>query len=159
MVTHNIGKFCFFHISGNIGQMIKSLSALCMLRCLVLRDFGLYLTGNGCCIDHNVFCFSRMYVHSMDHKFSTCRVEIFISYFALISAIYRICKICFEIIQIKQFRPTSDFFIRRKSYPDISVRDSFFLDFLYCLHNRCYSCLVIRTQQRCSIGCDQCSSF
>lgn len=107
--------------------MIKSLSALCMLRCLVLRDLRLYFTGNGCCIDHNVFCFSRMYVHSMDHKFSTCRVEIFISYFALISAIYRICKICFEIIQIKQFRPTSDFFIRRKSYPDISVRDSFFL--------------------------------
>ena len=119
--------------------MIKSLSALCMLRCLVLRDLRLYFTGNGCCIDHNVFASPRMYVHSMDHKFSTCRVEIFISYFALISAIYRICKICFEIIQIKQFRPTSDFFIRRKSYPDISVRDSFFLDFLYRSHNRCYS--------------------
>ena len=63
-----------------------------------------------------------MDIHTLYMKDGTCSIEIFISHFALVIAIYRIRVISLKDRKVKQICTGTDFFIRRKADPQFSVR-------------------------------------
>ena len=66
-----------------------------------------------------------MNIYTFNMKDGTCSIEIFVSHFALVIAIYRIRVISLKDRKVKQICTGTDFFIRRKADPQFSVRGAF----------------------------------
>ena len=86
-----------------------------------------------------------MNIYTFNMKDGTCSIEIFISHFALVIAIYRIRVISLKDRKVKQICTGTDFFIRRKADPQFSVRGAFCYQFFDGSHDFSNASLVIRT--------------
>ena len=90
---------------------------------------------------------------------TTCGIKIFVSHFAFVIAVHRVCIICLKDSKVKQIRTCTDFFVRRKPDPDIPVWCTFCNQFFHGCHDFSNTCLVI-SAQKCGTVCrDQGSSF
>ena len=115
--------------------MEKSFSSFCVGRCLGLWETASNFTGNLCSIYHNIFGFSRVYAYTVNGKFGTCSIKVFICNICFIATIYCICIISFEIVQIETVCTNTNFFIRSKTYPNISMWYVIIFDFFYGSYN------------------------
>ena len=159
MVTDNVGKGSCGNITGHICQMVKTFSAFCVGWCFHRRQQGLDLACNESSIDHDIFCFSRVNIHTFHRKDSACSIKVFIGDFTFMISIYRISKICVKIIKIEQICTASDFLVRCKADPDIAVWNIRGDELFDSGHDFRNSGFIVCTKQSCTVCCDQGFAF
>ena len=143
------------HIAGHTGQMIEAFISFGISRGLCFRQKRLDLACNSDCIDHRVFCSAWVDVKSGHREFRSGCIEVFEFDFSLCAAVHGIGKLCVKTWNIKKVRAFTDLLIRCKSDGNRTVRDfSGKKGFCQC-HNLCHARLVVCTEHRCSIACDQ----
>ena len=159
VITNDVGKSCCGNVAGHIGQMIETFSSLGVGRRFHWRKLRLDLTCNESGIDHDIFRLTRVDIHAFDSENCACGIKVFIGNLALIIAIYRVGKICFKVVKIKQIRTTSDFLIRCKTDPDIAVWNVRGDELFSSSHDLSNACLIVCTKQSCAVCRDQGSAL
>ena len=144
--------------------MIEAFPAFGHRRSFILRERRYDFCSHEACVLHNALGITRVNTLAAHFKNRSRRIEVFIRDFTFIAAIHRISELRLEILQIKEVRTTTDFFVGRKAYPDIAMRNSFpvtiaFGKEFHRRHNRRNSRLVIRAEERCAIRRDERSAF
>ena len=158
MVTNDKGKFCKSDITAHIGKVIETFASFGMCRSLCLRKAGDDLCCKKSRIDHNVLGFTRMDIDTVDDKVRACSVKVLVSNFAFVITVNCVSKVCFKIVKIKEIRTCTDFFVRGKAYPYITVRCTLGNDLFQSSHDLCNTCFIVSTEKRGSVGRDKCAS-
>ena len=135
--------------------MVEAFASCSVCRSLSLRKTGDDLGCKESRIDHDIFCFARMYIDTVNDKVGTCRVKILVGNLTFIITVYRVGIFGFKIIQVKQIRTCTDLFIRGKTNPDITVWSSFRDQLFQSGHDFSNARLVICAEKCCSVGGDQ----
>ena len=156
MITDNIRKLCVLHFALHFCQVEESFIAFRAIRALIGRKHSVELHRNQRSILHLILGIAGMYIDSVDHRLRGSRVEVLVFQLTNSASVYRIGKICAELLQIKVIHSAADFFIRRKSNRDrrvllLRMRQQ---PGRHC-HNLRNSGLIIGSQQCGSVRDDQ----
>jgi len=157
MVTYDKGERCTCNISGHVCQMVETFTSTRVCRRLVCREQRYDFISDQGSVDHDILCFSRMYINTFNMKCCTCCVEIFVGNFTFVIAIHCVSIICLKNVQVKQICSTTDFLVRRKTNPQITMWNVFCNYLFDCCENFCDAGFVIRTQKCSSVRCNKCA--
>ena len=139
--------------------MIKSLSALCFSWCFRFRKHSCYFACYKSALTIIPLASPGCTFTPVISNTALAAIKIFICDFALVITINSICKISFEIVEIKKFRTGTNFFIGCKAYPYITMGNIFFYNFFNCGDNFCNTGLIICAEKGSTICCYECAAF
>ena len=159
MIPDDIAEYCMAHVALHVNEMIESLISVCIPGRFALRQHRVDLHGNKRSIYHNIFGRARMNIHAADPEFSFGGVEVLILDLTLRIAVQCVGKVSAEFFHIKMSGAHADLFVRSKGDGNGTVGD-IFVQNPFC-HGYDFSdtCLIVSSQDRCSIACDQGAPF
>ena len=115
MISYNIMKLCFCHISTHTGQMVESFIILRFTRDFKSWKHVIDFSGNQARIDHRILAGTRMHSKAGNFKICLACIEVFILNFSFGIAIQSVGKLCSKFFYVKMISSTTDFFIWCKS--------------------------------------------
>ena len=166
VVADDVAERCFCDVALHVCQVVEPFVALgggggfvCGER---HRDFG----GYEACVFHDAFRFAGMHAFTVDFERGACGVEVFVGDVAFVAAVNGVGVFCLEIAEVQAVCTASDFFVWREAYPDVAVAGEVFVaaafgvavgfdEFFHGGHDFCDSGLVVGSEERRSVGCDE----
>ena len=155
VITDDIFRLGMCYITAHSGQVIEAFVSVCVSRRLCFRQERLNLARYSNRINHRIFRTARVNIKSGHGKFCTGCIKVFELDLSLCPTVYGISKFCIESRNIEEVSTFSNLFIRCKGDGNLPMW-KFSGKKRFCQrHNLCYSCLIICTEYRRSIACNQ----
>ena len=145
-----------FNAPLHISKMIKSLITACIFRSFIFRNLCIKFYCKTWCVDHLVFCLTRMHTLSSKFNYSRCSIKIFIFEFTNSASVYCISIFCTETLNVKVVHSSANFLIRCKCYIYVRVLNLRIIKkiFRHC-HNLCNACFIICPKKCFTVSCNQ----